>query len=51
MGAQASSRSGRVMPYWPAAVTMRRRYSVPIWWPSPREPQWMATFTSSTRSP
>src|SRR6266567_1751845 len=51
MGAQASSRSGSVMPCCPAAIAMRLRNSVPIWWPSPREPQWIVTTMSSRSRP
>jgi hypothetical protein len=46
--AQASSRSGSAMPAALAATAISRRNSVPIWWPSPREPQWMLTTTWST---
>ena len=43
IGAQASSRSGSVMPRRAAAFARLTRKSVPIWCPSPREPQWMDT--------
>ena len=50
-GAQASSRSGRWMPWRCASMTMERRNSVPIWWPRPRDQQWTLTTTSHLTSP
>ena len=51
MGAQASSRSGSAMPRREAALARLTRKSVPIWCPSPREPQWMDTTTWPSATP
>src|SRR6516165_10050287 len=39
------------MPEASAVTTISFRNSVPIWWPRPREPQWMVATTSSCASP
>ena len=51
VSAQASSRSGTAIPNPFSAMAISRRNSVPIWWPSPREPQWIITTMSPCASP
>ena len=44
-GAQASCLSGSSIPWRAATLAMRARWSVQIWWPKPREPEWIMTTT------
>ena len=44
-GAQASCLSGSSMPARAATLAIRPTWSVQIWWPNPREPEWIITTT------